>query len=110
MRTGADFTAVARVRIRRVVLSWVVRASTAVFGFALAISLAPRLQLAANPSDPLSALKVAGLSPKGQILQFLLAVLLTAIFAIIGERIARLLVPHRWAAISYSVALFLAPV
>lgn len=86
------------------------RASSAVFGFALAISLAPRLQLAAKPSDPLSALKVAGLSPTGLVLQFLLAVLLTALFAIVGERLARLLVPHRWAAISYSTALLLAPV
>ncbi len=92
------------------VLSWLVRASTAVFGFALAISLSPRLQLGARPTDPLSALKIAGLSPTGLILQFLLAVLLTALFAIIGERVARLLVPHRWAAISYSIALFLAPI
>ena len=103
------------------------RASTAVFGFALAISLAPRLQLAARPTDPLSALKAAGLSPTGLILQFLLAVLLTALFAILGERVSRLLcgaagfsppkddgglkpAAPRWAALSYSVALFLAPI
>jgi hypothetical protein len=91
-------------------LSWTVRASTAAFGFTLAISLGSRLQLAARASDPLSALKLAGYRPAGLILQFLLAVLLTALFAILGERIARLLAPHRWAAVGYSCALFLAPV
>jgi hypothetical protein len=91
-------------------LNWIIRASSAVFGLALAISLAPRLALRARPDELLSALKVAGYSPKGLMLQFVLAVLLTAGFAIIGERVARLLVPYRWAAISYSAALLLAPV
>jgi hypothetical protein len=91
-------------------LNWIIRASSAVFGLALAISLAPRLALRARPEEMLSALKLAGYSPKGLILQFVLAVLLTAGFAIIGERIARLLVPYRWAAISYSAALLMAPV
>ncbi|MEA2237176.1 MAG: hypothetical protein QOC81_1900 [Thermoanaerobaculia bacterium] len=58
----------------------------------------------------LSALKLAGYSPKGLILQFILAVLLTALFAIAGERLARLLASYRWSAISYSAALLLAPV
>ena len=91
-------------------LSWSVRAATAAFGFSLAIALAPRLQFAARPSDPLSALKLAGYRSSGLILQFALAVILSAAFAILGERIARLLVAHRWAAISYSTALLLAPV
>jgi hypothetical protein len=93
-----------------VALSWAVRAATALFGLALAISLAPRLQLAARPSDPVSALKLAGYRPGGLILQFLAAVLLTAAFAILGERIARLLAGYRWASISYCSALLLAPV
>jgi len=91
-------------------LNWTVRASSAVFGLSLAISLAPRLALRARPEEMLSALKLAGYSPKGLILQFVLAVLLTAGFAIVGERVARLLDEYRWAAISYSAALLMAPV
>ena len=91
-------------------LRWTVRASSAVFGLALGVGFAPRLALRARPEEMLSALKVAGYSPKGLILQFILPVLLTAGFAIAGERIARLVAEYRWAAISYSAALLLAPV
>jgi len=91
-------------------LSWTVRASSAVFGLSLAVALSPRLALRARPEEMLSALKLAGYSPKGLILQFVFAVLLTAGFAIAGDRIARLLAQYRWAAISYSAALLLAPV
>ncbi|HSY48460.1 MAG TPA: hypothetical protein VLC46_06595 [Thermoanaerobaculia bacterium] len=91
-------------------LSWTVRASSAVFGLSLAIGLSPRLALRARPEELLSALKLAGYSPRGLVLQFLFAVLLTAVFAIAGDRIARLLAPYRWAAISYSAALLMAPV
>ncbi|HEX3580849.1 MAG TPA: hypothetical protein VH087_03745, partial [Thermoanaerobaculia bacterium] len=84
-------------------------ASTAVFGLTLAIALAPYLQLRARPDDPLSALKVAGYRPAGSMLQFLLAVLLTALFAIAGERVARLLAEHTWAPECYSIALLAAP-
>lgn len=89
---------------------WVVCASTAVFGFALAIALAPRFRIPARPSDALSALTRVGLSPAGVILQFVAAVLLTAGFAIVGARVARLLAGFRWAAISYCTAMLLAPV
>jgi hypothetical protein len=91
-------------------LRWLIRASSAVFGFSLAVGLAPKLALRARPSEMISALKAAGLSPTGLILQFLTAVLLTAAFAMIGERISRFLSEYRWAAISYSAALLLAPV
>ncbi|HXH41542.1 MAG TPA: hypothetical protein VNN08_23135 [Thermoanaerobaculia bacterium] len=91
-------------------LSWTVRASSAVFGLSLAIGLSPRLALRARPEEMISALKLAGYSPKGLVLQFLLAVLLTAGFAIVGDRIARHLAPYRWAAIAYSAALLLTPV
>jgi hypothetical protein len=91
-------------------LNWTVRSSSAVFGLALSIALAPRFALRARPQEMLSALKLAGYSPKGLMIQFMLAVLLTAGFAIVGERIARLLAGCRWAAISYSAALLLAPV
>ena len=91
-------------------LNWTVRASSAVFGLALAIGFAPRLALRARPEEMLSALKLAGYSPRGLMLQFVLAVLLTAGFAIIGEWIARLLREYRWAAVSYSAACLMAPV
>src|SRR5438046_6457377 len=85
-------------------------ASTALFGFSIAIAVAPSLQLGAHASDLPSALKVEGLSPLGLILQFVIAVILTAIFAMIGERVARIVSDFRWAAISYCIALLLAPV
>lgn len=91
-------------------LHWLIRVSSAVFGFSLAVGIAPKLALRARPSEMLSALKAAGLSPTGLILQFLVAILLTAAFAMIGERISRFLSQYRWAAISYSTALLLAPV
>ena len=91
-------------------LSWTIRASSAVFGLSFAVGLAPRLALHARPEEMLSALKQAGYSPKGLILQFVVAVLLTAGFAIAGDRLARLLSPHRWAALSVSAAFLLAPV
>jgi hypothetical protein len=90
--------------------SWAIRASTALFGLSIAIGIAPWLQLPARASDPVSALRVAGYSPAGLILQFALAVLLTAGFAILGERVARVLDGYRWAAVSYCAALLLAPV
>jgi hypothetical protein len=92
---------------------WAVRASTALFGLTLAIAIAPYLQLRARPDDPLSALKVEGYRPTGLMLQFVAAVLLTALFAILGERIARLLADHladyRWAADCYAIALTASP-
>ena len=88
---------------------WAVRASTALFGLTLAIALAPYLQLRARPDDLLSALKVEGYRPAGPVLQYLLAILLTAVFAIIGEHVARVLAEHPWAADCYSIALLTAP-
>lgn len=89
---------------------WAVRASTALFGFALGLALSPRLQLAAGPDDLLSAFSKAGFSPRGLVLQFGLAVALTALFAILGDKVARVLAPFRWAAVLYCGALLLAPV
>jgi hypothetical protein len=88
---------------------WSVRASTALFGLTVAIAIAPYLQLRARPGDPLSALKLEGYRPTGLMLQFVAAVLLTALLAILGERIARLLADYRWAAACYSMALLAAP-
>src|SRR5882672_11407337 len=91
-------------------MRWAVRASTAVFGFTVAIATAPAMQFRARPADPLSALKIEGFSPLGPILQFLTAVLLTALFTIAGERVSRLLEGRRWAEVAYCSALLFAPV
>ena len=91
-------------------MSWAIRASTALFGFSLAVALASRLQFAAQPHEPVSALKAAGYSPAGLVLQFVGGVVLTALFAIAGERVARLLRDFRSAAVSYCGVLLLAPV
>jgi hypothetical protein len=88
---------------------WAVRASTALFGLTLGIAVAPYLALHARPDDQLSALKVEGYRPAGSVLQFVVAILLTAVFAIIGERVARLLAGDPWAANCYSIALFVSP-
>jgi hypothetical protein len=91
-------------------LKYAIRAATALYGFSLAVALAPRLAFPARPGDPLSALKLAGYSSRGVVLQFVLAVLLTAIFAMIGDRVARLIAVHRWASIAYCSALLFAPI
>lgn len=90
-------------------LNWGVCASTAVYGFTLAVALAPKLQFRARPGEPLSALHEAGFSPRGPVLQFLLAVLLTALFAVLATHVVSLLAEHRWAAGTYCAALLLAP-
>ena len=89
--------------------TWSIRTATALYGLSLAIGFAPRLVLRARATDPISALKVAGYSSRGVVLQFILGVLLTAVFAIIGERVSRILADIRWAAISYCVALACGP-
>lgn len=94
---------------RTSVRQWAVRASTALFGLTLGIAIAPYLAMRARPDDLLSALKVEGYRPAGSILQFVVAILLTALFAILGERVARILADHPWAANCYSIALFVSP-
>jgi hypothetical protein len=91
-------------------MRWAVRASTALFGLTAGIAVAPAMQFRAHPADPLSALKLEGLSPLGPVVQFLTAVLLAALFAIAGDRVSRLLDGHRWAEIAYCSALLLAPI
>jgi hypothetical protein len=88
---------------------WCVRAATAVFGFSVAIAIAPKLQMRARPGELLSALTKAGYSPRGIVLQLICAVLLTALFAILGARVTRLLTGYRWAEVSYCCAMLAAP-
>jgi hypothetical protein len=89
---------------------WAIQAATALFGLSLAISIAPRLQLRARPDDVASALQASGASPLGVMLTFAVCVVFTALFAILGVRVARMLEGIRWAAVSYCAAMSCAPV
>jgi len=86
-----------------------VRAGSAVFGGALAVSLAPMLQRRAASGELPGALPAAGLSPNGPILQFGLVVLFAFLFAIAGTFAARRLAGVRWATIGYVAATLSAP-
>ena len=90
-------------------MSWGVRASSALYGFSLAVALAPRFEIRARPGEMVSALTVAGYSPRTVVLQFALAIILTGLFAMIGQRVARLVGPYRWAAASFIAAMLSAP-
>ena len=54
-------------------MKWAIRASTALYGFALAISIAPRLQMRARPARVAFGAQLTGYSPNGLLLQFALA-------------------------------------
>jgi hypothetical protein len=90
-------------------MSWGVRASSALYGFSVAVALAPRVAFRSRPGELVSALTLAGYSPRTVVLQFALGLLLTGLFAILGQRVARLLLPYRWAAASYTGAMLSAP-
>lgn len=85
----------------------ITRAATALFGFALGLGLGPSLYRAASPGDLPSGLKAAGQSPASLVAQFIVPLILTAVFAWIGSRVV---LEKQWAFVSYSVALALAPV
>lgn len=90
-------------------MAWGVRASSALYGFSLAVALAPRLEFRARPGELVSALTLAGYSPRTVVYQFALGLLLTGLFAMLGERVAQLVVPYRWAAGSFIGAMLSAP-
>lgn len=96
--------------MRRARLWWVVQSSAALFGVALAIGLAPVLDLRARPGALPGAMTAQGLDPAGPLLQFALLVVMTLLATFIGRRVAPLVLTKRWTAISYSVALASAPV
>jgi hypothetical protein len=91
-------------------VSWSVRAATTLFGFALAIAIAPSLQKPARPGELPGALQAAGLSASGPPWQFVFVVLVTIGFALLSARIVPLVIGKRWVAASYSIALASAPI
>ena len=89
--------------------AWMTRASTAVFGAALAIGIGPVLQHRATPNELPGALPVEGLSPSGPVLQFAALLLFLLTFAILGNIAARRLAGTGWANVGYCAALLSSP-
>src|SRR5206468_3535816 len=90
---------------RRSTAAWMTRASTAVFGAALAIGIGPALQRRAMPNELPGALPAEGLSPSGPVLQFVALLLFVFAFAMLGNVAARRLAGTGWANVSYCAAL-----
>jgi len=89
--------------------SWAIRASTAVFGLAVAVALAPRLQWAAEPGQLPGAMQAEGLSPRGPLLQWMLIVVLPFAGALAAKFVIPKLRESRWAVAGYCVAMATAP-
>src|SRR5438132_1263374 len=89
--------------------AWMTRAATSVFGGALAVGIAPFLQLPASAGELPGALPTEGLSPAGPVLQLGVFLLFVALFAIVGTFAARRIATIRWATVSYCAALFSSP-
>src|SRR5687767_10908459 len=89
--------------MRRVV--WLLRASIALYGLAIAVSFLPRMQRAAAPGELASPMSAAGLQSSTAIWQFALIVILPFVFAMAGERLVRVAAVKLWVAISFSIAL-----
>ena len=88
---------------------WLLRASIAIYGLSIAITLLPRLQRPARPGALPSPMAAAGLDPSSVMWQFALLVALPVIFAIAGERLLRIATSKRWVAASFAIALASAP-
>ena len=93
-------------------LSWWIRASTAMFGLAVAaaIALAPVLQPGASAGELPGAMQARGLSARGPALQWALAVILPFVGAFAAQWVIPRLTGWRWASVGYVVATISAPV
>ena len=91
--------------------SWIIRASTALFGlaFAAAIALAPVLQWSASPRELPGAMQARGLSARGPALQWMLVVVLPLVGAFAARWIIPRLAEWRWASIAFVIATASAP-
>lgn len=91
-------------------VTWLVRASLALWGFALAIGMMPRLQRPAGPTDLPGAMRALGLSASGPTNQFLLLVALTFLLPLLARPILSRVLEKRWVAWSFCIALATAPI
>lgn len=89
---------------------WMIRASSAVFGGALAVGLGPSLLRAAGPSELPGALPAEGLSSSDPIVQFAVFLLFVFGLAIAGNFVAPRLAGVRWATVSFCAALLSSPI
>jgi hypothetical protein len=91
-------------------VSWVIRASLALWGLALAIASMPRLALRARDGELPGALQHEGLASSTPMLQFALILVLPFLIALAGQRVVPLLAERKWAAWTFAGILALAPV
>lgn len=86
-------------------MAWIVRASLALWGLALAIGMMPRLQRAAGPDDLPGAMRSLGLSASGPTAQFALLIALPFLVALLGNALIPRITERRWVAVSFCIAL-----
>ncbi len=91
-------------------MPWIIRASLALWGLALAIASMPRLALRARDGELPGALQSEGLSASGPLWQFALILLLPFVVTLAGQRVIPLLKERTWAAWAFAATLGLAPV
>jgi hypothetical protein len=89
---------------------WIIRASLALWGLALAIAWMPRLELRAREGELPGSLQNEGLSASGPLWQFALIIILPFLITLAGQRVVPLLTERRWAAWSFAATLALAPI
>jgi hypothetical protein len=96
-----------RVTARR---AWCVRASSAAWGFALAVVLGSRLQRPAPPGQIPGAMTALGLDAAGPFLQLAALILVPMVCALAGGLVARrLAAAPRWVRLTFCIALAAAP-
>jgi hypothetical protein len=103
VNTSCVFPGDERIRIRAV--TWIVRASLALWGLALAIGLAPRLQHPAGPHDLPGAMRNLGLSASGPTAQFALLIVLPFLAALLATPLLSRVTERRWVAWSFCITL-----
>ena len=86
-------------------MPWAVRASSALFGLALAIAIAPRLQGPAASDELAGALAQEGLNPRGPLYQWLAIVILPFAAALAAGLVIPKLRESRWALVAYCTAM-----
>ena len=91
-------------------VTWIVRASLALWGLAVAAGLMPRLVLRARPDTLPGAMRAHGLDPSTVFLHFAIVLLFPFAVTLLARRVVPLLEQRRWAAWSFAALLASAPV
>ncbi len=91
-------------------VSWIVRASLALWGLALAVASMERLTLPAREGELPGALQNQGIASSTPMLQFALIISLPFLITLAAQRVIPILAERRWVAWSFSSILALSPV